>query len=127
MTKTVKARIDEGGFFDDDRRMEKLDVVFANRYLDAYDQLIENGVDIGFYYTTFLSPLNPELIEELKQKDLVIVPELNYMGQFSMYLRSYGIKAESITQYVGLPFKVGDLVEKITDKAGQARKESVTV
>ena len=95
--------------------------------LDAYDQLVENGLDISFYYTMFLSPLNPKLIEELRQKDLVIVPELNYMGQFSMYLRSYGIKAESITQYVGLPFKVSDLVSKITDKAGQSRKESVTV
>lgn len=94
--------------------------------LDAYDQLIENGVDVSFYYTMFLSPMNPKLIEELKQKDLVIVPELNYMGQFSMYLRSLGINAESITQYIGLPFKVSDLVKKITEKAGQVSKESVT-
>lgn len=38
VTREVKARIDEGGFFDDDSRMERLDVVFANRYLEAFEQ-----------------------------------------------------------------------------------------
>ena len=42
------------------------------------------------------------------------MPELNYQGQFSGILRAQGVKAESITQYTGLPFKVRDLVEKIT-------------
>jgi pyruvate/2-oxoacid:ferredoxin oxidoreductase alpha subunit len=65
------------------------------------------------------------LVEELRKKDLVIVPELNYQGQFSGVLRSLGVRAESITQYTGLPFKVGDLVERIRDKAGTLRKGMV--
>jgi hypothetical protein len=36
VTCKVKEKIDEGGFFDDDVRMETLDVIFANRYLEAY-------------------------------------------------------------------------------------------
>ena len=64
----------------------------------------------------FLHPLPPDLLSVLKDQDLVLVPELNYLGQFSSYLRGLGINAHSITQYTGLPFKVGDLVEMIKEK-----------
>lgn len=37
VTVAVAGKIKEGNFFADNVRMEKLDVVFANRYLDAYD------------------------------------------------------------------------------------------
>ncbi len=39
VTIAVKQRIDEGNYFDDNARMEKFDVIFANRYLAAYDQM----------------------------------------------------------------------------------------
>ena len=92
----------------------------------AYDAIIDSGADIGWYYTMFLNPLPTELLEELRQKDLVLVPELNYMGQFSSVLRSQGVKAESITQYTGLPFKVGELADRITERLQQVQKVSVT-
>ena len=95
--------------------------------LEAYEQLVAEGADIAWYYTMYLNPLPRKLLEELKQKDLVIVPELNYMGQFSSVLRSQNVKAISITQYTGLPFKVRDLVRNISDSVAQERKESVTV
>jgi len=93
--------------------------------LEAYNQLKERGVPVGWYYTMFLNPLPPRLLEELKQKELVIVPELNYQGQFASILRSHGVKAEAITQYTGLPFKVRDLVERVTEMTGSSRKETV--
>ncbi len=92
---------------------------------EAYNQLRAAGVPIGWYYTMLLSPLPPALLEELRQKELVIVPELNYQGQFSGLLRAQGVKAESITQYTGLPFKVRDLVERITELNNSRRKEMV--
>ena len=48
--------------------------------LEAYNQLQEQGVPIGWYYTMLLSPLPPRLLEELRQKELVIVPELKLSG-----------------------------------------------
>ena len=93
----------------------------------AYDQLVMSGSDIGWRYTMFINPLPAELLDELKTKDLVIVPELNYMGQLSMVLRAEGINAQSITQYTGLPFKVGDLVERIGAIAESRKQEGVTV
>lgn len=92
----------------------------------AYAELIENNQDLAWYYTMFLNPLPPKLLEELKQKELVIVPELNFQGQFSSILRSYGVRAESITQITGLPFKVRYLVEKIGERVQQKEKERVT-
>ena len=82
--------------------------------LDAYNHLVEDDeIDLSWYYTMFIHPMPPEMIEALRQKDLVIVPELNYMGQFASYLRSEGINATAITQYTGLPFKVRHLVTEI--------------
>jgi 2-oxoglutarate ferredoxin oxidoreductase subunit alpha len=80
---------------------------------ESYELLSEEGMDLGWYYTTQLHPMPPKLVEDLRKKELVLVPELNYLGQFSMVLRSMGIKAESITQYTGLPFNVKDLASKI--------------
>ena len=95
--------------------------------LEAYNQLKEQGVPVGWRYTMYLNPLPPRLLEELKQKELVIVPELNYQGQFASILRSQGVKAEPITQYTGLPFKVRHLVEEVTRMTESRLKETVEV
>ena len=94
--------------------------------LTAYQTLADQGADLGWYYTMFINPLPPRLLEELRGKELVIVPELNYMGQFASVLRTYGVNAEAITQYTGLPFKVADLIDRIREKAGLQLESSVT-
>ena len=94
---------------------------------EAYEFLKRQGAPVSWYYTMFLNPLPPKLLEELKQKDLVIVPELNYQGQFSQILRGQRIKAESITQYTGLPFKARMLVERISEMTNFRLTEAVGV
>ena len=81
--------------------------------LAAYNTLREENVDVGWCYTMYLHPMPEKMLEALKSKELVIVPELNYMGQFSSVLRSEGVKAVSITKYTGLPFKESELIERI--------------
>lgn len=93
--------------------------------LEAYNALRQNGIPLSWYYTMFLNPLPPSLLNELKQKRLVIVPELNYQGQFSGILRAEGVNAKSITQYTGLPFKVSDLIDQITAMVQTGQKETV--
>jgi 2-oxoglutarate ferredoxin oxidoreductase subunit alpha len=92
---------------------------------EAYDQMLKQGQKIGWYYTMQLNPLPPKLLEELKEKELVLIPELNYLGQFSVLLRAKGVKAESITQYTGTPFKVKDLMTMITDRMEIHKKDLV--
>jgi 2-oxoglutarate ferredoxin oxidoreductase subunit alpha len=82
---------------------------------EALDLLIEEGVDLGWYYTMFVSPLPAKMLAELRSKDLVIVPELNFQGQMALNLRSQGIKAEAITQYTGLPFGPRNLADRIKE------------
>ena len=94
---------------------------------EAYTALVEQGAPIGWYFTMFLNPVSPALLEELRQKDLVLVPELNYQGQWATILRSYGVKAEAVTQYTGLPFKVRDLVKRISERAQSHQKRMVQV
>ena len=93
----------------------------------AYESVLDSGMEIGWYYTMYLNPLPADLLEELREKDLVLVPELNYLGQFSSVLRSQGVNAESITQYTGLPFKVGELAIRIAERLEQEQKVSITV
>ncbi len=94
---------------------------------DAYEELRQMGCDIAWYYTMYVHPLPVKLVEELRQKDLVIVPELNYLGQFSGYLREMGIKAESITQYSGMPFRARDLVNRVGERAEAHTQRMVRV
>jgi 2-oxoglutarate ferredoxin oxidoreductase subunit alpha len=94
---------------------------------EAYDKMTAQGQQVGWYYTMQLNPLPPKLLEELKEKELVLIPELNYLGQFSSLLRAKGVKAESITQYTGTPFKVNDLITMITDRMEAHKKDLVKV
>ena len=83
---------------------------------EAYDILEQEGVPVGWNFTMFLNPLPPGLLDELRSKELVLVPELNYLGQLAAILRQQGVNAEAITQYTGLPFKVADLVTRVRER-----------
>lgn len=89
---------------------------------EAFDLLEAEGIGIGYYYTMFVNPLPPAMLEELRSKDLVIVPELNYQGQFASVLRAQGVKAEALTQYTGLPFRASELAERIKERLAAAKE-----
>ena len=85
---------------------------------EAFDQLAAAGVDLGWYYTMYISPLPAAMLAELQSKELVIVPELNYQGQMAGLLRAQGVNAEAITQYTGLPFGPTELAGRINQLLG---------
>ena len=87
---------------------------------EAYLRLKNRGANIGWIYSVALNPLPEKVKQALGKANYILVPELNYMGQWSAILRQHGYKAESITQYTGLPFKPDTLVQKI-----QARIEEI--
>ena len=95
--------------------------------LAAYNQLVNEGLDLAWYYSMYVHPMPEGMLTALREKDLVIVPELNYMGQFASVLRSEGIKAVAITQYTGLPFKVGELATRVKDLVSNSVAEGVSV
>ncbi len=90
---------------------------------EAYERLQESGADIGWLYSMALNPLPDEMKSALERANLVIVPELNYTGQWSAVLRQHGYRAESVTQYTGLPFKPATLVDRIGARLAELRAE----
>lgn len=94
---------------------------------EAYERLVAGGADIGWLYSMALNPLPEAVKEVLAGANLVIVPELNFMGQWSAVLRQSGYRAESVTQYTGLPFKPATLVEMVSARleAVSANREAV--
>lgn len=49
------------GVFDDNESMERLDVAFANRYIEAYDRYHSGGQPTGAWRTAFDAAQRPEL------------------------------------------------------------------
>jgi 2-oxoglutarate ferredoxin oxidoreductase subunit alpha len=94
---------------------------------EAYDKLRDAGVEIGWVYSLALNPLPRQVLEVLRQKRLVIVPELNYLGQWSALLRVEGVRAESITQYTGTPFRPSELADRIAEKVREVAGQRVAV
>ena len=83
---------------------------------EAYEHLRSAGYDVGWIYSMALNPLPDQIRSVLADAEMVLVPELNYLGQWSAILRQQGFRAESITQYTGMPFKPSTLVELIGAK-----------
>ena len=90
---------------------------------EAYERLRESDADVGWLYSMALNPLPDEMKSALERANLVIVPELNYTGQWSAVLRQHGYRAESVTQYTGLPFKPATLVDRIGARLAELRAE----
>ena len=61
VTKEVKSKIDQG-FFDNNPRMEHLDVVFASRYLDAYNDFKAGKEVTQSWLVAFQAATNNKLI-----------------------------------------------------------------
>jgi len=90
---------------------------------EAYSVLRAEGLDLGWAYTMFLHPLPPRLLESLRKKELVIVPELNYLGQWSSILRGLGVRAESITQYTGTRFPYLEARRRVRERVERFYEE----
>jgi pyruvate/2-oxoacid:ferredoxin oxidoreductase alpha subunit len=50
----------------------------------------------------------------------VLVPEVNYLGQFATLLQgTFGIKVEKLTRYGGVPFKRSEILDKVLELMGE--------
>ena len=80
------------------------------------------GITVAGFYPRTLMPLPVDAITEwVEGKKRIIVPEVNYAGQFARLLRSdAGIEVESIARITGLPFTATDIFESI--KVGEGAK-----
>ncbi len=82
---------------------------------EATERLATQGWPVAALMPGVLQPLPVETIGEfVRGLQAVVVPEVNYGGQFARYLRAQtGIEALSVTKYGGLPFAPGEIVEQV--------------
>lgn len=75
----------------------------------------QEELPLAMLQVQMLSPLPAEAIQEfIDSVDLVLVPEVNYLGQFAKLVQAeLGVKVHSYTQYTGLPFTRLDILRKV--------------
>ncbi|HZQ09893.1 MAG TPA: 2-oxoacid:acceptor oxidoreductase subunit alpha [Anaerolineae bacterium] len=75
----------------------------------------KEGMPVAVLYPKLLNPLPVEHIGEfLKNRQKVIVPELNYTGQFGRMLQAqFGREIIPLTKYGGVPLAAREMYEKI--------------
>jgi 2-oxoglutarate ferredoxin oxidoreductase subunit alpha len=86
---------------------------------EAMARAMQEGIRVGAIYPETLLPMPDEEIRAfLANKRVVIVPELNYRGMFGdVVAHRYNVKVRHVNKYDGLPFKVQDIYDAITEAA----------
>jgi 2-oxoglutarate ferredoxin oxidoreductase subunit alpha len=88
---------------------------------EAMARAMQEGVRVGALYPEVLLPMpDVEIRAFLSNKRAVIVPELNFRGMFGdVIAHRYNVKVRHVTKYDGLPFKVQDIYDAITEAADE--------
>jgi 2-oxoglutarate/2-oxoacid ferredoxin oxidoreductase subunit alpha len=84
-------------------------------------------IAVSMLQVQMIAPLPEEAIREfIDSVDIVLVPEVNYLGQFARLVQgTLGLKVNSYTQYTGLPFTRFDILRKVHELIGLAEPELV--
>lgn len=81
----------------------------------AVEQLQEKGASVASAHLKYLNPFPKNLGEVLSGFETVIIPEMN-LGQLAMLVRArYLIDAVSFSKVKGKPFKVSELIARVTE------------
>jgi 2-oxoglutarate ferredoxin oxidoreductase subunit alpha len=81
------------------------------------DRALAAGIKVAMMHPGVLSPLPEERLKEFvgSVKD-ILVPEVNYQGQFAHYLAaSLGIQPIRLNKIGGLPITPGEVYSKIQE------------
>ncbi len=93
---------------------------------EAVDRANSSGYKVAALHPKIISPLQVDDIKKfINSVEHVIVPELNYSGQFAHYLRSIlGTDIVQLNKYAGLPFTPGEIFKKIEEVASNGKQRS---
>ena len=82
--------------------------------IEAIDRLAEDGVKVALVAPKMLLPLPDAQLADFMQKKYIVIPEVNYRGQFADIVQAkYPRPVARINVYGGRPMLVGKLVEAI--------------
>ena len=85
---------------------------------EAVAQAREMGYKVSHAHTQYIHPLPKNTEQVIKSFKKILIPEIN-LGQLSKVIRSeFLVPVEQFNLVRGLPFKVTDILGKITDLLG---------
>jgi 2-oxoglutarate ferredoxin oxidoreductase subunit alpha len=83
---------------------------------EAVERANELGMKVGMLHPTVLCPMPQAIGAFIRSCEKVIVPELNYTGQFRREIYStFGLETIPLNQLSGLPFRPSDILKKIEE------------
>ena len=83
---------------------------------EAVAQANEKGYRVAAFHPKLLHPMPNELGDFIRSVKTVIVPELNYTGQFAKELRArYLVDVVQLNKVAGLPFTPNEILAKIEE------------
>jgi 2-oxoglutarate ferredoxin oxidoreductase subunit alpha len=82
----------------------------------------QEEIPLAMLQVEMLAPLPVDAIQEfIDSVELVLVPEVNYLGQFAKLIQAeLGVRVHSYTQYGGMPFSRLDILRKVHEILGIA-------
>ncbi|MGE5263215.1 MAG: 2-oxoacid:acceptor oxidoreductase subunit alpha [Acidobacteriota bacterium] len=85
---------------------------------EAVDRARLEGMKVAVLYTKMIFPLPTRLISNFMQKrDTIIVPEMNYTGQFARMIQAeFWREVVSLRKYGGVPFAAREIYERIKEE-----------
>ncbi len=85
---------------------------------EAVELATAEGYKVASIHPRLVNPLQPQVGEFIESVRTVIVPEVNYRGQFANHLAAtFGFKPVRFTKYQGLPFSAGEIYRKVQEVA----------
>lgn len=86
--------------------------------IEAVERANADGYKVAAIHPRVLNPLQGEVGEFAKSVRHLIVPEVNYQGQFAHHLAAtFGVRPVRLAKYGGLPFTPGEIFAKIEEVA----------
>jgi len=86
---------------------------------EAIGRVQGEGIEVDALFTKILLPMPDHAIRRfLRGKEAIIIPELNYTGQFAKVVEHrYNVEVIKLNKYNGLPFRTTEIYNKIIDVA----------
>lgn len=90
--------------------------------VEAVDRLAEAGIPVDALAPRMVWPLPTHQLDEfVRSKRAILVPEVNYTGQFALFLKAqYQREFAQLTTYGGTPFRVAQIVEAVERLVGRS-------
>jgi 2-oxoglutarate ferredoxin oxidoreductase subunit alpha len=82
---------------------------------EAVERAAAEGMPVAVLYPKMIYPLpRKEIADFIKDREAIIVPEMNYTGQFARMIQAeYWREVDSLRKYGGIPFTTREIYEEI--------------